>query len=331
MNNKKILEDYYQIFGRKQYDNLFDPGEESYKALRQEILDAPLEYFDKQKLPFENFTIERHKNNVVHHSPIHTHNILLGISANQEKNSKISEIIEALLINRISLFSPIFYLKGNKSIMGRGYYEPKEKLFHVLPESTVSLKESSDYSKINSTIRKHTFLDKACKKEKQCYRVLTDIACTSAKEAAEFILGQNANQDLWKDNQGNCFTNYIKTLQQDGNSLEDIQDTNHLFYINQDPQTGDFRKGIGYYLPDFNRFVVKEGSLLIFNSKPNDAGTKYIMDNCEYINDVYYILKKDMTFSSPSAAASVCTGRKVNGWQHWVDETGNTLKEFYEN
>ena len=331
MSSNKILEEYYQIFGRKQYDNLFDLGDESYKTFRQEILNAPLEYFDKQKPPFENYTIERHKNNVVHHSTPHAHDSLLEINTLQKKNRKISNIIGALLVNRISFFSPIFYLKANKSLMARGYYEPNEKLFHILPGSTVSLKVSSDYSKINSIIRKQTFLDKACQKEKRCYRVVTDFACTSAKEAVDFILGKNADQDLWKDDQGNCFSNHVKKLSQANNSFEDIQDTNHLFYINQDTQTGDFRKGVGYYQPDLKCFVVKRGSVLIFNSKNKDAGTKFIMDKCEYIYDIYYLLKKDITFSSPSAAAAVCTGKKVNGWQHWVDECGNTLKEFYGN
>jgi hypothetical protein len=40
-----------------------------------------------------------------------------------------------------------------------------------------------------------------------------------------------------------------------------------------------------------------------------------------------YVYTKDVLFKSPSAAAATTTGRSINGWIVWKDESGNTLDE----
>lgn len=40
-----------------------------------------------------------------------------------------------------------------------------------------------------------------------------------------------------------------------------------------------------------------------------------------------YIFTEDIIFKSPSAAAATLTGRSINGWTAWKDETGNTLDD----
>ena len=42
---------------------------------------------------------------------------------------------------------------------------------------------------------------------------------------------------------------------------------------------------------------------------------------------VSYIYTKDVLFKSPTAAAATTTGRPINGWTSWKDESGNTLDE----
>ena len=44
--------------------------------------------------------------------------------------------------------------------------------------------------------------------------------------------------------------------------------------------------------------------------------------------DGVYVLQEDFTFSSPSAAASVVLGMKVNGWTAWKDNDDKTLDEI---
>jgi len=46
-------------------------------------------------------------------------------------------------------------------------------------------------------------------------------------------------------------------------------------------------------------------------------------------NDGFWTLQKDWPFASPSTAASYCSGRSCNGWQHWTREDGLTLDEIY--
>jgi len=43
--------------------------------------------------------------------------------------------------------------------------------------------------------------------------------------------------------------------------------------------------------------------------------------------DHYFVLNKDIIFSSPSAASSFCLGANSNGWNDWKDETGQTLND----
>ncbi len=42
---------------------------------------------------------------------------------------------------------------------------------------------------------------------------------------------------------------------------------------------------------------------------------------------VSFVYTKDVLFKSPSAAAATTTGRSINGWTSWKDESGNTLDE----
>ncbi|GBQ82836.1 DUF4357 domain-containing protein [Asaia krungthepensis] len=38
--------------------------------------------------------------------------------------------------------------------------------------------------------------------------------------------------------------------------------------------------------------------------------------------------RKDVNFSSPSAAGDMVNGRSTNGWTEWKDEAGNTLSDL---
>lgn len=76
-------------------------------------------------------------------------------------------------------------------------------------------------------------------------------------------------------------------------------------------------------------FVVLAGSLL--NAKPTKSCPQAIRTlrkkNKDYI-DENMILQKDLTFTSPSQAASFVLFASANGLVCWVDENGNTLKSL---
>ncbi len=84
---------------------------------------------------------------------------------------------------------------------------------------------------------------------------------------------------------------------------------------------------------DKNQFMVLEGSKISakeashYRAKPYDR--QAILDNqqLEKISDNFLITKKDLTFSSPSAASSFCVGKASNGWTDWKNKKGKTLDE----
>lgn len=59
------------------------------------------------------------------------------------------------------------------------------------------------------------------------------------------------------------------------------------------------------------------------------ARKKFLEDGTFVDNgdEVSYVYTKDVLFKSPSAAAATTTGRPINGWTSWKDESGNTLDE----
>lgn len=45
--------------------------------------------------------------------------------------------------------------------------------------------------------------------------------------------------------------------------------------------------------------------------------------------DGFWELQRDYVLSSPSTAASYCSGRSCNGWIHWINDDGQSLDELY--
>ncbi|MFA6251448.1 MAG: GIY-YIG nuclease family protein [Candidatus Paceibacterota bacterium] len=59
------------------------------------------------------------------------------------------------------------------------------------------------------------------------------------------------------------------------------------------------------------------------------AREKFLKDGIliEKGDGISYLFTKDVLFKSPTAAAATTTGRPINGWTSWKDESGNTLDE----
>ncbi len=45
--------------------------------------------------------------------------------------------------------------------------------------------------------------------------------------------------------------------------------------------------------------------------------------------DGFWELQQDYVLASPSTAASYCSGRSTNGWEHWINDAGQSLDELY--
>ena len=84
----------------------------------------------------------------------------------------------------------------------------------------------------------------------------------------------------------------------------------------------------GFY--DTSGFTVLKGSRISDKSRDSlswrDKRTKLIE---EYTDNENFIIKADITFSSPSKAADFCLGSSSNGWIMWKTESGQTLDSIY--
>jgi 5-methylcytosine-specific restriction protein B len=86
-----------------------------------------------------------------------------------------------------------------------------------------------------------------------------------------------------------------------------------------------------------NGYLLLKGSYIYKEPKPSFLTHSYFklissyLTN-EYVNDTsfneFYILKKDILFNSPSAAAAMVLNRAANGRNEWKLEDGTTLEKF---
>ena len=104
--------------------------------------------------------------------------------------------------------------------------------------------------------------------------------------------------------------------------------------INQLPLFYFTRRGAdakGVY--DGNGFTVLRGSKLSKDAVPSchimERRDAVIKDYAQVDTAGRPVLTSDITFSSPSTAASICGGCSSNGWVDWKNEKGQTLNEIY--
>lgn len=201
MSDGNVLKEYYKIFGHRIYPNLYMADDEEYSAFRQQIINAPCPKEVYNKYPFEGICLKS------------TSNVINPLAVDDRfgfiiSNKILANIIEALLINKISMFSPIFYIKKGNNINARGYFDSTTKYFHILPMSTVALTTSESLSPVFYKKRER-FLAEACKKGEHCYRVIKDAPCISALAASNYVLGNNFNKSFWIDVKGRSFEYYF--------------------------------------------------------------------------------------------------------------------------
>lgn len=95
------------------------------------------------------------------------------------------------------------------------------------------------------------------------------------------------------------------------------------------------RRGIeakGYYLGD--SFEVLEGSIIDFSNpskleKYNEMRTNLLSEGDIELLETKYILRKTISFKTPSGASDFVLGGSTNGWREWKDINGKTLDELF--
>ena len=93
------------------------------------------------------------------------------------------------------------------------------------------------------------------------------------------------------------------------------------------------RGACAYGVYDGNGFTVLRGSVLskdvVQSCKTVELRTSIVNDYSDLNENGNPVLTSDISFSSPSTAASICGGCNSNGWLNWKNKEGYTLDDIY--
>lgn len=168
--------------------NLF-ADDDSYQEFRQSIINAPVFSYDKNKLPFEDIKLRNHE---------------LDIDIRLE----FQFLLHSLLPETTYADKHLFYLYKPGICRAYGYYIPSSKYFVVCEGSLVSNYIDTKYEDTNFGNAHARFIDKACKKYPNYYRVHKDAVCKSPTAAASYVLGRVSKYTNWKDVNGNVISHF---------------------------------------------------------------------------------------------------------------------------
>lgn len=265
-----------------------------------------------------------------------------------QKKSLIDAIVTGLLQYKIEKESEIssknhvFYIKEKGVCYAFGYFEPETNYFYILKDSLVSLFVDKEYSYTNSGNARVRFIDKACAREKYCFRVIKDAKCRSASAAASYALGRSATYVEWIDKEGKGLKDFyplrfFQTKEQVAGTTKTVvtDPKQHIFYIKKNLGLLSNCDAKGYYDPVTKNFIILAGSTLAYEvvgsyryTTADISRRLFINSYCEKLKTCYRV-KKDTLVDSPKIASYYVTGRNTNGWTEWIDNNGKTLNEIY--
>jgi hypothetical protein len=237
----------------------------------------------------------------------------------------------------------LFYLEKQDICKASGYYDKETDTFYLCRGSLVAIEESKSFQKLHASKSRARFINQSCDYENGYHRVIKDVKCKSATEAACYAMGDTASYTIWKDVNGKVLRDFYpdKFVIGDGeikkveNAAETVPNEQRLFYIKRDTQQTRSCLAVGTYDKETETFTLQAGSLIALIAVPSydmsAAGTsraRFIARYCAKEQNGYR-LKKDHVFDSPSAAAAYVLGRMANGWLDWIDEAGNTLDSVF--
>lgn len=197
---------YKDLFGSPKYMTFVD---DSYKDLRQQIVNLPYERFESEKLPFEGVNFTRRKVNSV--NVLYSSKILRDIPK-AEIAFLLSSLKSHLVINEFvsdvgslvwslhpTRFAQqhIFYLYSPNCCRAYGYYNIRNNEFTLLKGSLVAKRIGTTYEMLRNQMIKNY-----CTVLKDYYMLHSDYVCRSATTAASFALGRVGSIKQWIDKDG---------------------------------------------------------------------------------------------------------------------------------
>lgn len=163
------------------------------------------------------------------------------------------------------------------------------------------------------------------------YRAIKD-AKNVLKTSNTFIMDKNEQQPKSpglsesRENDMDEFFNDVKFLTSFAgyNIFEDAK-KKYLFYAKRCDGVAT-----GFY--DADGFTVLKGSIIAkstLDSYPGKEKRENLLKDYTEPKGDNLVLKSDVTFTTPSSAASFCCGSNQNGWTFWKDKDGQTLDDVY--
>ncbi len=332
-NKENSNSEYEMILGKPTRMSIFADDEESYKAFRQSIIDAPIEkYNPKGKLPFDGIKLDSYANYLLKHqntdvkeeesfSPMVNEEPVITTEKVPKWKKNFMWLLDHLVISK-----HIFSIVKPDVCNAKGYYDENEDVFVIVADSRFQRDLYSNYVSSSLIEKRNKFIMESCEVNQGFCRVKEDTKVSSATLAASYVLGLK----VW----------YSRWLDEEGKTLKDIYPNKYgsniiltiHFYLNKEMDYGSCNAE-AIYDGETKSFKVLKGA--IFTLRP---ALSYGFTAGEYQRTVFlkkfcllknkkYILKEDHVFDSPNLAATFLQGEEAIG-DEWKDENGKSIKEY---
>ncbi len=236
----------------------------------------------------------------------------------------------------------IFHLKKPGMYKANGYYDITEKSFNLMRGSFFNCDLGLLLDKTVLCEARDRFIKTYCR-DIGGYYLLTKNVKLLPSIAASYVMGEKKELDVWVTDDGkHLYDVYVGVFSNPNEEYTELQleeenvilDSN-VFYLKMN--AGIFRtcNAIGKYVKTAGSMVLMKGSAICLNvveSFKNTSGyakrNEFIRSSCLHKQKTYEVCR-DITFPTPSSAATFVLGRFSNGWMDWKDKEGRTLKECF--
>lgn len=216
--------------------------------------------------------------------------------------------------------------------------EPKADLEPVIPYH-LQIKDNDVVSDFNQSPSLEQYIEDI----RELKRKLAEKSAKELQELRELKakLEQDSVSPTPTTSKPNYFTDKIKQTESEVDTKKEEEkddfDPNQLFYFFNE------KKNViaeGRYCPVKNQFTVLKGSTMSLDI--TKSMTLYEAANLTIRNELIesgiaamskdgnsYVLTKDHTFTSPSAAGTVLLGSTSTGWSDWVNDSNEKLRDVF--
>lgn len=281
-------------------------------------------------------TLEQVYPQINSHEPIE--NKLMSIIFSIEQNArKVEYARNNVIISKEHEAQYFFKISGIVKAMG--YYEPSNGHFFILKDSLLSISSTPEFNNTQLGKNRAEAVETHCMFYKKYYRVTDEIECDNASVAASYVIGNNAQYFMWKDACGAMLrSDHPAIIPVCGNKkIISVKETPYTFFLKRDTSSENYCDAYGTFDPQTNRFIIKAGNLLSLNVSLSFSTSSTFLRRKIFLKTycskqlTAWLVNRDGTCDSPSAAAAIVLGRNVNGRAAWVNKDGHTLNDMFPN